>query len=59
MATKKRRDIDIVNLIKAGYNVKNGEDNQIFVDLLGPKDSLYFGNKWKIECNHMKQKGSY
>ena len=44
----KRRDIDIINLIKAGYKVENGDYNEIYVNLLGPKDSLYYGKKWSI-----------
>ena len=42
----KRRDIDIINLIKAGYIVENGDNNEIYVDLLGPKDSIYHGKRW-------------
>ena len=45
----KRKDLDIINLIKSGYNVETTDNkNQILVDLEGPKDSLYYGKKWKI-----------
>ena len=44
----KRKDLDIINLIKAGYNVENGDNNEIYVDLLGPKDSIYYGKKWSV-----------
>ena len=44
----KRRDIDITNLIKADYRVEYGSNNEIYVDLLGPKDSIYHGKRWSI-----------
>ena len=45
----KRISIDIANLIKQGYLVENGNnENQIYVELNGPKDSLYYGRKWSV-----------
>ena len=45
----KRKSIDIANLIKHGYMVENGDnENQIYVELNGPKDSLYYGRKWRV-----------
>lgn len=45
----KRKSIDIANLIKQGYLVENGNnENQIYVELNGPKDSLYYGRKWSV-----------
>ena len=46
----KRKDMDISQLVKEGYETttENCTNNKVIVFLKGPKDSLYYGKKWKI-----------
>ena len=55
LATR-RKMIDIKNLIKAGFNVKNDDENQdkIIVKLIGPKKTVYEDGLWDISIEFGK-----
>ena len=55
LATK-RKMIDIKNLIKAGFNVKNDDENEdkIIVKLIGPKKTVYEDGLWDISIEFGK-----
>lgn len=51
-----RKEKDIVNLIKSGFTLEESNNlNIIYVYLNGPKDSLYYGKKWKIIIEFSKE----